>query len=300
MRRSFTLIEIIFVLIIIAIIASIGSEILFKLYENRLIAQGSQIASEKTRLALENIAKRLSYRIPDSEVARKSSDFSDVVPLTSLAGGYDILEWIGKSYEAFVGEWNGSYYAPGYSEFIDLNNSSTTKNQVITPVSTLSYASDIIYALSYGTIELNSSTSKAAIIFKGGVHNGDPLSAFNWKYDGDTSDDEVYPVKSTNDTTLQFLSTKPDTIYEQYYLTWSAYALVPQKNPKGDYNLTLYYDYRPWLGEKYSDGKSTVLIANITRFKFKKVDRALEIGLCAHKQVTSDFNITFCGKKVVF
>ena len=300
MKRAFTLIEIIFVLVIIGILAAIGSEILFKIYENKLIAQATQIASDKTRLALENIAKRLSFRVPDSEVARKSSDFSDVIPLTSLVSDHDILEWIGKSSESMIGEWNGSYYIPGYSEFVDINDSNTNHDQIATPGSHLSHAQDIIYALSYGSIDLNSTTSEVGLIFKGGIHSGDHLSAFNWEYDNDTSDDEVYRVRATDDTTLRFVTTKPDEVYEQYYLAWTAYALVPEKNSNGDYNLTLYYDYRPWMGEKYSDGRSAVLISNITRFKFKKVDRALEIGLCAFHKVTSDFNVTFCGKKVVF
>ncbi|MRI57942.1 MAG: prepilin-type cleavage/methylation domain-containing protein, partial [Epsilonproteobacteria bacterium] len=78
-KRAFSLIEIIFVLILIGIVASIGSEIVFKSYENKLISHALNTAADKTRLALEIIAKRFSYRIPGTEVARKSSDFNDVV-----------------------------------------------------------------------------------------------------------------------------------------------------------------------------------------------------------------------------
>ena len=296
-KKAFTLIEIVFVLIVLGIIASIGSEVLVKIYEHRMLAQATLDASYKTQAALETIAKRLSYRIPDSEVVRKTTDSNDVLPLTSVNPTYDILEWIGQAYEAYRGRYNGTRYVPGYSGFVDLNSSGTTKAKIDTPGSRLDYAADIIYILN--GIDLNSSNNGIGLIFRGGVQNGNPLRAFNWDYQGTA--DEVYTVYRQGQTTLHFddTSSKKDII-EQYYLSYSAYAIVPEKNSEGDYNLTLYYNYKPWLGEKYNDGEKALLVSHISRFKYQKIDQAIELALCAIARVTSDYNVTFCSKKVVF
>ncbi|MRI58205.1 MAG: hypothetical protein C6H99_01720, partial [Epsilonproteobacteria bacterium] len=221
---------------------------------------------------------------------------------------YDIIEWIGRAYEPFIGKWSSTdnFYKPGYSEFIDLDSPNTNADQIKTPGSHLSYAHDILLALSDSSISLESATSDAAIIFKGGPHasgggSGVPMIiAYNWDYSNSASQ-EVYRVYKSDDTTLKFTgSIKPSEIYEYYYLAWTAYAIVPEKNSEGDFNLTLYYDYRPWKGEKYSDGKKALLISHIKRFRFLQQDRTIEFGLCAFDKLNDEQNVTFCGKKVVF
>lgn len=291
-----TLIEIIFVIIVIGIIASIGSDIIFKLYENKLIAHAVDIASTKTHVTLESIANRLTYRIPDTEISIDPNTNAKQ-PLTSTSANKG-LEWIGYCYEAMRGEYNSSlnYYQPGWSGLIDINNSNTNKSQVITPGSQLYLARDIIKVLSDNSIDLDTQNNKAAIIFRGGLPSGtDPILAYYTSpYPG------VFTVYRIDDKTLGFDDTSSKTIYEHYYLTWSAYAIIPEENSAGDYNLSLYYDFRPWNGEEYSDGKKSLLATHITKFKFRKIDKSIELILCGMKKISDDYNVTFCGKKVVF
>lgn len=296
MRLAMTLIEMIFVIIVIGIIASIGSDIIFKLYENKLIASAVDQASTKTHVTLEIIAHRLSYRIPDTEISIDPATNSKI-PLTSTTAN-KVLEWIGYCYEGMRGEYNSSkgFSQPGWSGLVDIDNPNTDKTKIITPGSQLSIARDIILALSNNTIDLNNPNNKSAIIFRGALPSGtDPVSAYYTDpYPG------VFTVYRTNDKTLNFDDTSSKTVYEHYYLTWTAYAIVPEENGPDDYNLSLYYDFRPWDGDEYSDGKKSLLAAHISKFKFRKVDKSIELILCGMKKISEEYNVTFCGKKVVF
>lgn len=297
MRRALTLIELILVIVIFGILASLGSEIIAKLYENRLIAQATEEASDRAQFGLEVIAKRLSYRVMDSEIARKSSSpASTAITLNATPTDRDILEWIGYAHDALRGEkiGSGSFNYPGYSGLCDLNASD--KQKLVTPGGNLTIARNVIYKTSYNSVDLNSNNSGAAVIFKGGyVSGGDPITAF---YTAPYPD--VHKVHRIDDKTLAFENTGAKTLYEHYYLVYTAYAIVPVVTAQGDYNLTLYYDYRPWMGQSFSNGKKKILVAHVSRFKFRKIDRALELLLCATKKVSDEFNVTICGKKVVF
>ncbi len=297
MRKGLTLIELVFVIVVFGILASIGSEVIAKLYENRLIAQATQEASDRAQFGLETIAKRLMYRVKDSEIARKSSNpLGTAITLSSTVTDRDILEWIGYAFEAMRGNWNAtlSYNQPGFSGLCDLNTSDKTK--LVSPGSDFSKARSIILSTSYNSVDLNNNNSGAAVIFKGGYVAGhDPLTGyFTSPYP------DVYKVHRRNNTSLTFENTGSKTLYEHYYLVYSAYAIVPRLTAQGDYNLTLYYDYRPWMGQNYTQGKHKLLLAHVSRFKFRKIDKAVELLLCATKKISNDFNVTICGKKVVF
>ncbi len=295
MKRAFTLLEVVFTLVVLGIVASITSEIIAKVYEQNLLSLASSKALSKTELALETIAKRLGYRVMDSGIAILDKNHPDnMVPLTSEVEGYEILEWIGYSYESFLGEFNGSYNAPGWSGLIDLDNSDTNASQFITPGSTLAYAKDIIQALF--NKDLDDASSNIAIIFRGGVHTTDAVNAYYKAPYPEVFG--IYRINDENDT-LHFTDTGPKTLYEQYYLVASAYAIVPEKS--GDeYNLTLYYNFQPWENEKFIDGNTTVLVTGVTKFKFRKVDKVIEIALCTREHISQDINITYCGKKVIY
>ena len=300
MKRSFTLIEIILVLVIVGIVASIGSEIVFKAYENYILSQQLSSATYKTDVALEQIAKRLEYRIPLSTVAIKDeTNTSDIVSLSSSKTDYKILAWLGRAYEARRGSGNPNI--PGWSGFIDLkyNNGKTLK----TKGDDLNILTDIVYNLSGKDVNLSNSFD-GAVIFQSTPYNSDIVTAYGWKTPFGTPPTHLFPAKIVDSSTINIdsgITNKPDRIYEHYYFTWTAYAIVPENNGDGTYTIKLYYDFQPWQAEEYKDGKSTILIDKATSFQFRRDGSAIELRLCALSDLAnSEYNATICGKKVVF
>jgi prepilin-type N-terminal cleavage/methylation domain-containing protein len=294
MKRAFTLLEIVFVLIILGILASIGSEIIAKVYENFLLSKSASTASYKLDVALLQIEKRLSYRAQGTEVARKDDGTLDTLSRpTSTA--FHHIEWIGQAFEARLGDWNGTFYVPGWSGLADLNAS--TKSRLVTPGSKLSYAATIVNSV-YGK-NLNVTGNGCALLFRG-IYEQDPLNAYGWN--GSTPK-AVFAVHALDDKTFAFENTADKNVSDIYYLVCSAYAIDHNVTTK---KLTLYYDYRPWLGERYSDGKKVTLLENVTTFQIRKKivnlyrpGGSIEIRICTEDN-TSGTPVEFCGKKVVF
>jgi prepilin-type N-terminal cleavage/methylation domain-containing protein len=122
-RQGFTLIELIFSIVVLAIIAAIGAEIISRVYERYAATRDMERAQSDLRRTLDIIAARLSYRVKNSAVARDlgaSVDNPDSVKPayqpedpTSLSywnlQNYEMLQWVGIAYES----WRGRPYVPG-------------------------------------------------------------------------------------------------------------------------------------------------------------------------------------------
>ncbi|WP_200763584.1 type II secretion system protein [Nitrosophilus alvini] len=299
MRKAFTLIELIFVIVILGIIAVIGSGIFIRIYESYITSRAINELETKTELVLSQLAKRLSYRIKEATIARKQPNDSNITALSMADQNYQILEWIGYDNDGFRGEWDGTKYQPGWSGFIDLDSNETNKTKIKTPGSKLSYANSIISQLSNGAADLNN--TGAAIIFKG-LPLGFDINNYGWNenpnYGTIGNHNYVLRVKQAagQEDVLEFtenLGSKD--IVEQYYLVWSAYAVVPENG-----NLYLYSNYRPWFAERYNDGNRNLLAENVSVFKFRQIDKVIRLKLCLFKNITDDYNISFCKEKVVF
>ena len=75
-QKAFTLLEVIIVILILGIVASIGSGIIANVYENYLLQRATYRASLKTELAAQQIANLLSYRIPHTTIAKNPNKFA--------------------------------------------------------------------------------------------------------------------------------------------------------------------------------------------------------------------------------
>ena len=297
MKRSFTLIEIIFVLIIIGIVASIGSDLLFKAYENYLLSYQLSKASYKTDVALEQMARRLEYRIPYTGISiHDISDPDTIAPLSQVNPNHKIIAWIGQAYEARRGEYNGSMDYPGWSGFADLNESN--KTQLKTKGDDLAIATRIIQPI-YET-NLSQVNNGCALTFTTYPENVDILTAYGWKKPTGTDPTDIFAVHAQDSSTLIYDDIQPKKVYEHFTIGCSAYAIVPKPNAQGNHDLYLYYNFRPWKGERFSDGKSVLLVQNVTKFNFRRVAHSIELRLCTNAAISSDINVTICGKKVVF
>ena len=296
------MLELVMVIVILGIVASIGADIIAKLYEDYIRTRAINRLQTQTEIVLEEIARRLQFRIKDSTISRDKTTYSDYVSLADSNGSYEILEWIGKDNEGFRGEYNGSVNRPGWSGFIDLDSPETNKSArtIKTPGSDLNITNDIIKALSYGEVDmLDDTKEKPAIILKG-------LTDYNLSLYGWDGVDGNYTIKvkfnlakpdvlELNDTQI------PDDLFEQYDFSWSAYAIVPEGNNSNDFNLTLYYNYRPWEDEKYTDGNKTLLMENVSTFKFIQIGDTVRIKICIHDNNRSgNYDFAFCKEKVIY
>ncbi len=308
-RSAFTLFEIIMVIIVLGIVSMIGTNIIAHMYENYMRSKYINELEQKTELALEIITHRLQYRVKSSAIVREQGT-NNIEWLNSqdLNASYDMLEWIGYEYESFRGESNGTMMVPGWSGFVDLNNSETNVTQIVTSGSNLNFTVDMIKMLSYGEVDLNDTAGKnlPAIIFK--QLSSNELSGFGWDW---SNNDHNYTLRVKKHPTRNDVLVFDENITaqgvtelkEQYYLTWTAYALVPE-GPENDFNLTLYYNYQPWYGEQYNDANSNIknsLVAeHVTSFKFLQSGNTVRIKLCISDGNQTGSAFGFCKEKAVF
>jgi len=306
MKRAFTILELIFVIIIVGILASFGAEILFKAYENYILTKTLNQNYYRLETALFSIAKRLERAIPLSCIARKESsgsDFNKIKPLKSLLPGdnYKIIECYMAAYEANRGVYDNTlgYVVPGWNGFIDLYSGDTNKSSktLHTLGSRLSYAKPIISTLSNGKANLDAPSSNAAIIFLAYPDNG-IIKAYGW--DGTSSDLRIYEVYKKGEDIFGINGSFPSRVYERYNLTWTAMAFVPEYDAKhNSYKLYLYTNYRPWKGETFKNGEKYLLIDHVSTFKFRQPGFQINLKLCISRYIF-DNNFTLCSERIVF
>jgi prepilin-type N-terminal cleavage/methylation domain-containing protein len=305
-RTAFTLIEIIMVIVILGVVAMIGTDIIARMYQGYLHSKIINELQQKTELALDQIAKRLKYRVKATAVTKDASDLTKFKRLSNDTNDtYNMLEWIGYDNEGLLGDWNNSAVMPGWNGFIDLYSADTNASQISTKGSRLDFAERTIFALSYGDVNMSGTSATnqfPAIIFKK-LTNQEPI-AFGL-HPISTEHNNTYRVKRSagNVDLLEFEEDDSNkTLSEQYYLAWSAYALVPDVTASDDdFNLTLYYNYQPWHGEKFTNARGQSVIAeHVSTFRYTQTGNTIRIKLCIQDDNQTGTPIAFCKEKAVF
>jgi len=317
-RSGFSMIELVLVMTILGIVASISSSIIVKVYESYIVQRATYRASVSTEIVSTEIANRLTYSITDSLIARKVntssrslSDIRSVKGLRTLSEAdklkFGILEWIGYDNDSFSATHN-----PGWSGFDDVNRSKEIGTSgtidIFTAGSNLNSADSIIRNL--GRIGNKGSTmySDGAIIFSGseysnfkeyspscmGFVNDKCISKIKYKKVTETPD---IPIAKNVD------SNQKKIISDQYRLVWSAYAIVPENEnkEKGTFDLFLYSNYQPWKGEVYKNGDRNILAKNVTQFKFFGQGSIIRFKICIREDTGFKDNdsLGICKEKVV-
>jgi len=314
-KRAFSLIELIFVIVVLGIVASIGSEIIAKAYENFIASRVHNETQARVNHAVDLIAKRVSNHIPQTIIAHNINNNADFLELNEITlatrDNYRILEWYGKSYSSFLGAYDSGVNIPGWSGLIDLRDSSETN--ISTPGSALNEADTIIKSLTSEDVNLsgcNPTNRCPVIIFKGFNENDVSNYGYGVAYQGATDHNYSFTVDRNNTTNRLFFqdsatATLFDTsnpiiyLHEQYDLVHSAYALVPSGDCStffNDCDLNLSYNYQPWYGETYFNASSVTILENLSLFRFSKLDGVITIELCAH----DENNVSHCRQKAIF
>ena len=312
MRRSaFTLFEIVMVIIVMGIVAMIGTNVIAHMYEGYIRSKSINALQQQTETALDMIAKRLQYRVKATTIVReKGTNNIDWLNSTDLNGTYDVLEWIGYDYESFRGRYNGILTVPGWSGFVDLENPATDATKIVTSGSDLDIAVETIRDLSNGTVDLNDTSGSIqhpAIIFK--KLSSYDFKSFGWDW---TSTDHNATLRVHRDPAANNILVFDENITqqgvkrlkEQYRLAWTAYAIVPEGDKANDFNLTLYYNYQPWYGEHYNSSgvgvKKAVIAEHVSSFNFLQSGNTIRLKLCIQDGNQTGIGIGFCKEKVVF
>lgn len=276
MRKAFSLIELIFVIVILGIVASIGSEIIAKVYGSYIIQRALYRATMKTELALEQIGNRLRYAIAGTVGARADTSHSWEEISTVTSSNDKVLQWVAYDGESFEAIPSGGGRTPGWSGFCDLNKSSKTK--LSSPGSKFSLADTIIKNLSDNTKDLNST-----VVY------------FMDVYDGATGLPRYYDVKWSDDTHLAFDNSNDKNASERYKLAWTSYALSVEN---GD--LYLYYNFPPYPGASLGNASKSLLLKHVSNFRFKGGEGSIRIKICLEEPMAADANVTACKEKVIF
>jgi type II secretory pathway pseudopilin PulG len=318
-KKSFTLIEMIFVIVILAFILIGSFNLISKLYKRNYIAKTASDFEYFSQQLVDQISLLLYNRIPISVIGYNypNNDFKYIGEITE-DDNYTIIEWIGELDDAKQ-ELNLSGFADLYASKKPVLKALDFNSSFINTVLDNKFSSD------------ENLTKLSAVVFAGTFDEGseavlvDYNNSFGWhgykhRYVFTISDYN----QSGNDCNLSLKDTNGKKIYEKFYLADTAYALALGKdintsaeciknlniNPNElDNTLFLFYNYRPWKKETFcadynnsdetATGNVTVLAQNVKGFKFKKINSHLEMLFTFFKS-RGDINITVAKQKVVF
>ncbi len=268
------MLELVFVIVILGIVSSIGAEIIAQTYENYIIQRAQYKANIKTELALNQIANRLRYAIPSTIGARKTIGGAYTALDLVTDPDMNVLQWVGYDGDSFEAITSNANRRPGWSGFCDLDASSRTK--ISTPGSNLTLASTIIG-------NLGGNLSSAVLYF------------------ADDGTVTPYGISGGSGENITMDGIPPNTnVSERYKLAWSSYALSVENNTEGKRDLFLYYNFTPNAGVAIGGSKS-LLLKDVTNFRFKYSGGAFRIKICKEEQIGADGEmIHACKEKVVF
>ncbi len=301
-RFAFTMIELVFVIVIMGIIGKFGVEFLAQAYNSFIFSKINHELQSNSEATVELIAKRLEGRIKDSVIARLADKSFDAIGDVNTSKTYTVLEWVGSDTDGFRGlSDTNTPHLPNWSGIIDLDAGNS--NVLVSPETNTTKTNTLISILSGGTAGINDS----ALFFIGA--NSDAKTGYGWDTNTTTIDAQrgaMHPVQSVPGQPNQFTSSTGTDfsgvdVYEYYKLAWSAYAIAIE-----DYNtdtnmgnLYLYSNYRPWLGETFeNDGTKTLLMQNVSTFRFTAIGSIMKIQVCTKTDLVEEYSL--CKEKTVF
>ncbi|MEA3330771.1 MAG: prepilin-type N-terminal cleavage/methylation domain-containing protein [Campylobacterota bacterium] len=316
-RLGFTMIELIFVIVVMGIIGKFGTEFLAQAYRSFIFSSVNNTLQAQSEMAVETIASRLQFRIKDSVIGRRSDDFTKfeapagiVSPL--VLEDYDILEWVGSDIDGLRGD-----SLPYWSGIIDLDPSKALGSAtLISPETNTTALNTLIGILS----DSGSGINNAALYFIGSDSN--IKTGYGWDGNPITTQNAVmHPIRRSTvaGEENRFIPIQGGSnpivdnnfigvdVFEYYQLAWTAYAIGID-----DYNtgvnagkdvgtLKLWYDYQPWEGENYEDNaKEVILMDNVSTFRYKAVGSIMKIQVCTKSLLLTNEDYSLCKEKTIF
>ena len=262
MKRGFTLIELVFVIVVLGIISMFGADLYTKIYKSYVHVRAVNQLEARTQNAMMLITNRLENRIKSSTIGRDLA-VNDFVPISDLTDPrFDILEWIGQSVETR----NINQRNPGWSGFMSMSQlrDSTWKADadkgdagyiadtraafnMVSLGSNFPQVARIVGNLRATTYNRPSTNTQVAVIFRVVTNDASPTSVgIGFGYDravradgrnrvliavGTPSDAGSGSMEGETITINQYPfnpnNANSQEFSEQYYIAHSAYAIVP-------------------------------------------------------------------------
>jgi prepilin-type N-terminal cleavage/methylation domain-containing protein len=240
-KKSFSLIEVSIVIVILSIISLANYQTISTFYNNIQISKNLNKNSYELNITLNIISKRLNNSF-------KQSIYYD--------NQEDALMFIGIEDEAYRGyKHKNINFNYGNSSILDMASYDKDKKTILTL--------DYDFINTYQTIK---DIHKAKLTsYKNIVMIFDiPYTLHDlWSNSGKLHQVKCYDKKcKTNQLIFKHkISTK---LSEHYYLSSSAYSIQLE-----NHNLFLYKNFKPWIGQTYKKGEKILLSKNINSISYK-------------------------------
>jgi len=324
-KNSFTLIELIFVIVILALIIQGSFKAITMLYQRYAEVNTITKFTILSQTLLDETSTILYYRTPLTAIGYSPSD-GDFKKLEDIDDNkYSVFEWISEAYDAK--KHFGFDVTTGYTGFIDMEASNRDTDTLVSKDFNIKDVNDTLNSVFDNNQDLNKTV---AVIFSGnldtGVESDDYNNSFGWH---GYEHKKVFLINKFTqvgrDANLTMTKDiEGNKIYAKYYLAVSAWGVARgidiNQNAnclKGlnvdDNSLILFFNYRPWNNESFcadphqdnsetNEGNATILARDVTAFRVKAVDYHVELKVQFSKPMYrgSDMNITITKQKVTF
>ncbi len=289
MKKGFTLIELVFVIVVMGILAKFGTEFLANSYQNYIFSSINNKLQNQSAYAAEFITARLQYRIKDSVISRKY-DEDDFRSIEEADEDDNMIEWTQIAIDSFRG-----VSKPFWSGIIDLDEGN--KSALYSPETNTSAINEMIQGLSNGNCDVNDSV----LYFVGASSD---INEYGWNGDELTDQNKTLHRVVADENISIFKPKVGDfsqrDVFEYYQLSWSAngIALVDYNDTTKMGTLKFFYNYQPWEGESYKDGNSTILMENVSTFSVVAIGKTLKVQVCVKSNLVQEYAI--CKEKTIY
>lgn len=258
-RNAFTLVELIFVIVVMGIVGGFALESIRQYYEGiyrtdeytKRVAEADHIL-EQISGYFENAISTSIIRLDENDAVFGSR--CDGIPTTGDDNNDYTIAFVAVDSDGLHGYWDGTRWRPGWS-------SEGTSSSFIFSSPDSNYT-----ALNNSALLADSNTTRAAIFRSEGVGEGvDECHRYGWAPTGNSNDVyarimAVNTASSDHSLTLEkILSISGDV--NRGYLMRTAYAFRARN---GVFNM--YSGFEPWNGEKYNSVTGRLLGDKVTHF----------------------------------
>jgi prepilin-type N-terminal cleavage/methylation domain-containing protein len=293
MRRGFTLIEMIFVIVISAALSLGSFKAIKELFLRSAKAKAVTDLTLRSQVVLDQLGVMLYNRIPNSVIGYTPGGSCESI--TQLSESRPVLEWLGTMEDELILRY--------YDGFINMGDSNVTTHTLSAPNINAALDSDDVNLIFSGSLDYGSDETFSACNNAFGWHG----NSSNLSYDVDISTNSIQITDAT----------QPQFIYEKYYLSNTAFA-VARGADLSDFcgydtsvlkdvatTLFLFYNYQPFKGETFcADGGSgniAVLAEDVSAFKAEYINDTIRLSIDMNQSIRGSKSAVHITKeKVVF